>query len=78
MPRTAACVGRGGLLLRRAGRLFSHLSDVLSRPDVSLGSPPGQEYLTILRTHLLAVPAYCARSNASTFQSERGGGIPPG
>lgn len=59
--------------MRRAPRLFSHIRDVLG--VVGLTSPIGQDYGTLLRTHMLAVPAYCEASSSLVFQ---GGSVQDG
>ncbi len=54
------------MLLRRAAKLFAHVKDVLTlAPD---GSAINTDYSTVLRTHLLAEPAYCLVTPTSTFQ----------
>lgn len=58
--------GRKGLLFRKAGKLFSHVTDIIKQ--ASLASSIGQEYSTLLRTHLLSVPAYCNAISSNTFE----------
>lgn len=61
--------GHRHMLRRRASSLFRHISEVLE--GVGLSSAMGADYVAALRTHLLAVPEYCACSSAHTFQGER-------
>tara|TARA_B000000441_G_scaffold105667_1_gene75281 strand:+ start:399 stop:1694 length:1296 start_codon:yes stop_codon:yes gene_type:complete len=51
-------------LLRRAGKLFSHVLNVLRSEDVNFAV----EYVNILRGHLLVVPEYCSRAKQSVFE----------
>ncbi|GAB4819121.1 hypothetical protein N2152v2_006167, partial [Parachlorella kessleri] len=61
--------GRKGLLVRRAGKVFIHIKEVLGLlGPAGLSSPIGQDYGTVLRSHMLALPQYCACSSASIFQ----------
>lgn len=57
--------GRTGLLSKRAKQIFAHVKEVLK--VVGLASPVGAEYASVLRTHLLASPEYCAASAPATF-----------
>ncbi|KAL4857208.1 Serine/threonine-protein kinase ATM [Chlorella vulgaris] len=59
--------GHGRLLLRRAGSLFRHVSEVLQAGGPA--SPIGLEYSAALRNQLLTVPEYCACSTAPIFQA---------
>ncbi|KAL4452130.1 hypothetical protein ABPG75_007792 [Micractinium tetrahymenae] len=59
--------GHRHMLRRRAGSLFRHIAEVLDA--VGLSSAMGADYAAALRTHLLAVPEYCACSSAHTFQA---------
>ncbi|KAK9806879.1 hypothetical protein WJX72_005975 [[Myrmecia] bisecta] len=58
--------GHKSLLLRRAGKLFSHVKETLER--TSLASPFGTEYSTMLRNHLLAYTPYCQSATSTVFQ----------
>lgn len=60
--------GHGRLLLRRAGSLFRHVSEVLQAGGPA--SPIGLEYSAALRNQLLTVPEYCACSTPPIFQGE--------
>lgn len=57
------------MLERRAAKLFEHLRDALGQG--LLAGPLGPDYTSVLRTSLLPVPAYCARSSAAVFLGER-------
>jgi hypothetical protein len=56
------------MLERRAAKLFEHLRDALGQG--LLAGPLGADYTSVLRTSLLPVPAYCARSSAAVFLGE--------
>jgi hypothetical protein len=51
-------------LRRRAGKLFTHVFEVLRDGPPEFAS----DYTQMLRTHLLPEPQYCARVKASTYE----------
>lgn len=57
------------MLLLRAAKLFAHVRDVLRLAPGA--SAINFDYSAVLRTHLLAEPAYCAAAPTSTFQGAR-------
>lgn len=58
--------GRKGLLGRKAGKIFVHVKEIVKQ--ATLASPIGQEYSTLLRTHLLPVPHYCNTVSCDVFE----------
>jgi len=58
--------GRKALLGRKAGKVFGHVKDIIKQ--ASLASSIGQEYSTLLRTHLLPVPLYCNAVSIDSFE----------
>ena len=51
-------------LRRRAGKLFAHVLDVLSKGPPEFAS----DYTQMLRTHLLPVQEYCSRAGPCTIE----------
>ena len=56
------------MLAKRAKLIFGRVNEALNL--VGLASPVGAEYASVLRTHLLASPEYCAASAPATFHGE--------
>ena len=63
-PKRKARNGVVAPLKRRAGKLFTHVLEVLRDGPSEFAS----DYAQLLRTHLLAEPTYCARAKASTYE----------
>ena len=61
--------GSGTMLLRRAGKLFNHIQEVLHVTKLER-SPVTQEYVTVLRSYLLATPAYCEYAKLQDTQGK--------
>ena len=61
--------GSGTMLLRRAGKLFNHVREVLQVTKLER-SPVTQEYVTVLRSYLLATPAYCEYAKLQDAQGK--------
>ena len=56
--------GLANPLLRRAGKLFTHVYEVLCSGPPEFAS----DYANLLRSHLLPVSDYCARAKSSTYE----------
>lgn len=54
------------MLGRRAAKLFAHVRETLQWTGLS--SAMGTDYTSVLRSHLLAAPTYCATTPRDTFQ----------
>lgn len=54
------------MLLRRARRLFDHVSKILSMQN--LNAHLAADYTNILHVHLLPVAEYCSEAAATTFE----------
>ena len=60
--------GRRGLLVRKIAKIFSHVKDTIKQ--AGLASTIGQEYSTLLRSHILPVDEYCNSVSSSSFEGK--------
>lgn len=64
--------GRRGMLVRRGGKLFKHVGEVLRQTKlVQAASGIVNDYITVLKI-LLGSPAYCATASMEDMT-----GVPP-